>query len=93
MLTITAVASAGTPPRPAICTSCGVVVAVPENTRAVGNGVYEPGAGEATAAASRPGAGTVAELGATVVASNPAIPMAHTDIKVTKRFIESPLSC
>ena len=41
MLTITAVAFAGTPPRPAICTSRGVVVAVPSKTRAVGNGVND----------------------------------------------------
>jgi len=43
VLTTTAVASTGTPPKPAIGTSRGVVVAVPVNTRTVGNAVKTPG--------------------------------------------------
>src|SRR5450631_843411 len=39
VLTTTDVASVGTPPSPAICTSRGVVVAGPSKTRAVGNAV------------------------------------------------------
>src|SRR5450631_4745076 len=41
VLTTTDVALAGTPPRPAICTSRGAVVAVPSKTRAVGNAVND----------------------------------------------------
>ena len=89
MFTITAVASAGTPPRPAICTSRGVVVAVPSKTRAVGNGVYEePGIG---AAASATGSCADAELGRNATeASAPARVIAHTVRKTTMRFMRAP---
>jgi len=86
---MTALALAGTPAKPAIRTSRGAVVAVPVNTRAGDKGVYPP---ENGAGATAAGSCADAELVMAVEASAPVMPISHTVKKITKRFMEGPLS-